>query len=245
MELLVDIGNTATKFACIDKGNFSFLGRCFNYELIDKKINEILKKVKKVRSVHVASVVPGLNVVIDTYFINNFGVKPTYVKLGDYPDLKVVIDHPDELGMDLYCDLIGGLAKFGPGLLVVDLGTATKILLIDKDSTFNSCVIVPGIEMSKKMLSSGTALLPEVGERDIKKISEARNTNDVINSSIYYGHVEMINGLIRRYMDEIGYKCRIVVTGGNSTKVMWDIKGPYILDEYLCLEGIAETIKGK
>ena len=241
MKLFVDIGNTAIKFAC-DKNGFTFVGRLFNHELNEDKIDNVLSNVSDISEVDIASVVPNVTNKIKDYFAKK-GIKVREIKVDDYKALKIEIDHKEELGMDLYCDLVAGLANYGPSTLIVDLGTASKILLIDKNGLFNSCVIVPGIDMSKKMLSKETALLPVSEIKDIKDISKCRNTMDVISSSVYYGHIEMINGLLRRYEDEIGYPCKHVFTGGNAKMIMNNISGEYVLDENLCLKGIAEIVK--
>ena len=243
MKLFIDVGNTAIKFACDKDFSFNYLGRFFTRELSDDKLDKLLSKLENIKEVDVASVVPNINKKLDEYFLKKYNLAVRYIKIDDYPRLKIEIDNKAELGMDLYCDLVGALANYGPATLVTDLGTASKILLVNKDEIFNTCVILPGLEMSKEMLSKGTALLPNAENREIKNISEVRNTVDVINSSVYFGHIEMINGLLNRYEKEIGYSCKHVFTGGNAKRMMKDISGEYILDETLCLKGIYEIVK--
>lgn len=242
MKLFVDIGNTAIKFATNENG-FSYLGRFFARELSEEKLDALLANVKNLEQVNIASVVPSSSKKLNEYFNKKYHLEPQYIKIDDYPPLKVDIDNKNELGMDLYCDLVGAYKKYGPATIVVDLGTASKILLIDKEGVFHSCSIVPGIEMSKKMLSSDTALLPNVDSGLIKNITECRNTVEVIVSSVYFGHIEMINGLLKRYEKEIGYTCKHVFTGGNAKEIVKNISEPYVLDENLCLEGIKEIVE--
>lgn len=243
MKLFIDVGNTAIKFACEKNNAFYYIGRFFTSKLNEQRLDSILSNCSQITGVYVASVVPSVANELNQYFVSRYQVQSRYITVDDYPKLKVDIDNKNELGMDLFCDLVGALKKYGSSTLVVDLGTASKILLIDKNGTFSSCVIVPGIEMSKKMLSKDTALLPDVDLKEVKKLSECRNTIDVISSSVYYGHVEMINGLINRFEKEIGYTCQHVFTGGNATKIINNISEPYVLDEHLVLEGISEIIK--
>ena len=77
---------------------------------------------------------------------------------------------------------------------------------------------------------------------EIKDITKARNTNDVIASSVYYSHVEMINGLINRFEKEIGKTCTYVITGGNSTKITQDLKAPHFDYVFLSFIGMAAII---
>lgn len=245
MKLLIDIGNTALKIMSIDNEELRPLSRFyiseFSFELLDENLNTL-----NFDEVVASSVSPNLSMKINEYFLVRYNVSPRFVRVGDYSELKLVLDNPDELGVDLYCDLIAGLdyakEKKQP-VLIIDLGTATKILLIDENATFSSCAIVPGIAISKKLLSTSTALLPEVDNIKAKRITECRNTVDVINSSVYYAHIEMINGLINRFEKEIGKSCFYVVTGGNAKMVIDEIKEPHIFDEYLCFKGMKKIIQ--
>ena len=92
----------------------------------------------------------------------------------------------------------------------------------------------------------GTPIVsPEVERFEIKRLVDARNTKEVINSSVYYGHIEMINGLLNRIEKEIKQDCYYIITGGDASYVYQEIKKPNELNPYLCFEGIAEIIKNK
>lgn len=241
MKLLIDIGNTATKFGYLDD-EFHYLGRCFNSEISYGKLDSILS-LDNIDEVYVSSVTPKITLMIEEYFIDKYQLKVRQIEVKDLGKLKIKVDHKEELGLDLYCDLLGAISKYHTPSLIIDMGTASKILLIDKNNIFSSCVILPGMGISKQILSEATALLPKTDSDEVKKLSESRNTIDVINSSVYYGHVEMINGLIKRYENEIGYECLHIFTGGNAVKILKDIKAPYIYDENLCLEGLSIYVK--
>ena len=243
MKLLIDVGNTAVKFALLDKNEPKFLDRFYLSELSNEKLDSVLN-INKFNEVVISSVVPNRNKEFNEYFLKKYHIEPRYIKVSDYPDIKINIDNPNELGVDLYCDLVGAhyLSKGDKPIIIVDLGTASKLLLLEENGAFKSFAIVPGIEMSKKMLSKSTALLPEVDQLDIKDITKARNTNDVIASSVYYGHVEMINGLINRFEKEIGKECIYMITGGNSKLVSKDLKAPHEEFAYLGFIGMAAII---
>lgn len=241
MKLLIDIGNTATKFASLDS-EFTFIGRCFNNEISKEKLDSLLS-LDNIEVIYVSSVAPKISELLNEYFFNRYKLKINEFSVKDLPNLSIKIDNKKELGLDLYFDLVGAVNKYKSPLLIIDMGTATKILLINKDNVFNSCVILPGMGISKRILNEATELLPNTDLDEVKKLTESRNTIDVINSSVYYAHVEMINGLLERYENEIGYKCLHIFTGGNSIKVLKDIKAPYIYDENLCLEGLSIYVK--
>ena len=245
MKLFIDIGNTAIKFVTCENNELKFVGRFYTQELSIEKADDMLKGLPAFDEVVVSSVVPSANSAINKYFKTKYNLIPRYIKVGDYPEIKVDIENPNELGIDLYCDLLPGyeLAKQShKPTLVIDLGTASKILLIDENGIFNTCVIIPGIEISKKTLSSSTAQLPFYEVLKIKKITEARNTVEVINASIYYGHIESINGLINRIENEIGKSCNYMVTGGCAPLIEKEIKGPHVYDPLLCFKGMQQIV---
>ena len=243
MKLLIDIGNTATKFGALDS-DFLFLGRCFNSEISEDKLDALLSK-DNIEEIYVSSVAPKITEQLSAYFNKKYRLDIKEFSVNNLSNLKIKIDNKNELGLDLYFDLVGAVNKYQSPLLIVDMGTASKILLITKDNVFNSCVILPGMGISKRILNEATELLPNTDLDEVKKLSESRNTIDVINSSVYYAHVEMINGLLERYENEIGYKCLHIFTGGNAPKVLKDIKAPYIYDENLCLEGLSIYVEKK
>ena len=248
MKLLIDIGNTAVKIMSLNDERLSFVTRFYLKDLSFDKLDKELLNLVEIEDVIISSVVPYINSQFSKYFQDKYNLTPRYIKIGDYPELKLNIDNPNELGIDLYCDIIAGLdyaQKEHKPVLVIDLGTASKILLVYENKTFSSCAILPGINMCKKMLSSSTAMLPDVDQRDIKKVTEAANTVDVINSSVYYGHVEMINGLINRIEKEINQECLYLITGGNAEQIYKDLKKPNLYRPYLCFEGMHKIINFK
>ena len=244
MKLLIDIGNTAIKVGSSKGDCFSFLGRFYSSNNIEVNLLKLISNLE-VDSVYISSVVPSKSQIVEQFFVKTLQIKPNFIHVGDYCDLKINIDNKDELGVDLYCDLVAAKVKYGNKVLITDLGTASKILLIDGRGEFSSCVIIPGLNLSKKVLSNNAELLPNINSDSVKRISEARNTIDVINSSVYYAHVEAINGLLKRYENEIGYQCRHVFTGGNAAILLKDLISPFDYDENLTLEGIHQIVKGK
>ena len=245
MKLLIDVGNTAIKFVKCEKDQLTFVGRFYTKDSSIEKMDEVLSSLNSIEQVVVSSVVPAVNKALNKYFKSKYNLEPTYIKVGDYPDVRVDIEDPSELGIDLYCDIVYGYKvakeKHQP-TLVIDLGTASKIMLVDENGLFNSCVILPGIEISKKILSSSTAQLPFFEVLNVKKITESRNTVEVINSSIYYGHIESINGLIGRIENEIGKKCNYIITGGNAPGIEKELKGPHEYDPLVCFKGMYQII---
>ena len=151
--------------------------------------------------------------------------------------LPIRIDNPNELGSDLVCDSVGAKVRYGNGLIIVDLGTANKLLVIDKDGNFVGCVITPGLKISMKALSASAAQLMDTSLVAPSKII-GKNSSDSINSGIIYGTIKMIDGLCDDIEKEVGYKLKRIVTGGNSYLITDHIKDNYIYDNNLIFEGL-------
>lgn len=238
MKLLVDIGNTATKFASIKDGEFSYIGRCYNEEISEQMIRELIPEINEVRNIYISSVAPKVRRKLEVIFIRTFKKEAFVVNNKIDSGIKLAIDNKEELGVDLLCDLVGAINEYGNKLAIVDFGTATKILFVDKDKVFSSCAIFLGYTESKKILANSTELLPEVDSFNLKRISDCHNTVDVINSSAYYSQLYSVKGIIEKYEKEVGYKVKVILTGGNAMHFLKEL-GEENYDECLLLKGLA------
>lgn len=190
----------------------------------------------------VSSVVPNLTKSI----FNAFGriLKKPGLLVG--PSLKsgipIKIDNPSELGADLVADVVGAKKKYGFPTMVIDLGTATKLLMIDKTGAYIGGIITTGLLVSSKVLTSSTSLLPHVSLEAPKK-AIGKNTIDAMNSGLVFGHGEMIKGLVRKVEDELGYSFKKIVTGGGAPFVEKTMDESYIFDANLVYIGLNELIE--
>ena len=247
---------------CIDVGNTTIGVGFFKEEQLLKKIvytidlkrtkdeyisviNRALKEndfdVKEINNVILSSVVPSINGPLTRAIEEVFGKSPMTIAPGIKTGLIIHVDNPSEIGNDLIAVMVGVKDKYSYPCLIADLGTASKILLIDKDGAFTTCSIMPGLSISAAILNNQTALLPEVSFREPKTIL-ARNTIDAINAGVVYGHADMIDGLIRRFEKEIGYKCKHILTGGGSFFIRNVVNEEYIYDPDICLYGLNRII---
>lgn len=236
MNLYIDIGNSAVKFAVDKEETLSLL-----FFLATKNLNEeslMSKLPEQVEHIYFSSVVPNISSLLKEVCLKKYNKEPILISALDDSGVNIHIDNPSELGTDLLCDLAASKKYYGSPILIIDAGTATKFLYIDDKNVFSSCAIVPGLELQLNMLSSGTALLPNTREKEVKKLLDCHNTIDVITSSSYYAHVDMINGMVERYQKEIGHPVKKVITGGNISKIKNLLNFDYDYDQLLCLKGI-------
>ena len=237
MKLLIDIGNTMVKCGLDEKDDVKLLFRIPSID-INKSFLEETKKhidIKDITEVVISSVVPNRTEELKAVFKDK---KVRVVSPVDESGVEIKIDNPKELGTDLLCDLAGAKKRYGNNVLVLDLGTATKFLYLDDNGVFSSCAITPGIRMALGMMFNGTALLPDIDISKPKKVLDCHNTEDVLSSSAYYSHVDTLNGMVKRYIKEIGHDVKVVMTGGNSSFFEETLDFKFILDDNLCLYGL-------
>lgn len=243
---------------CIDVGNSTIgIGVFDNHEIVTKLILNtdvrltedefyLLFKARfdvldidrsKIKHVIFSSVVPQVNLMIINAIKKLFHQEPMLIGPGTKTGLSIKVDNPLEIGNDLIADLVGAKEKYGAPLLIADLGTASKILLLDKDSIFCSALIMPGLTLSAESLSNKAALLPKVSLIAPSSVM-AKNTLQAMNAGIVYGHADMILGLFKRYEKELGYPCKHILTGGGAVYVKDILKDDFIYDSNLNLEGL-------
>ena len=124
---------------------------------------------------------------------------------------------PDQVGVDRLANAVGGVARFGAPLIVVDFGTAVTFDVISADQVYLGGVIVPGPQMMIEALSAGAAKLPRIALERGPDRTIGRNTRDSIASGARQGLACLVDGLIERLRDELAApECRAVATGGDG-----------------------------
>ena len=225
MNICVDVGNTEIKISFYSnnliQNSITVLSDASRSEDEYFDIFERQLKTKKIvldekNDLIYSSVVPSVNRSLKNALIRLF--KPDFtVDLGGKvkTSLPMKVDNPSEVGSDLIADMVGAKVKYFAPSIVVDLGTASKILLLDKDGYFSSATIVPGLQISMDILAKKGELLPNV-DLEMPERVIARNTIDAMKVGVVMGHFEMIKGLVNNYIKEIGYQPQIIITGGYS-----------------------------
>lgn len=175
--------------------------------------------INEIEGVIISSVVPSLTLVLSEAVFQITHSYPIIVGPGVKTGLPIRTDNANEVGADLICGSVGAKEKFGYPVIIVDFGTATKINVIDKNGAFCGCVIAPGLKVATEALVNMASQLPQVNYVAPKKIV-GKNTPDSMNSGSVYGHAFMIDGFIENIEKELGYKFRIVATGGLSKLVI-------------------------
>ena len=246
MILAIDMGNTNIVVGGIDSTQTYFVERIttdhmktgLEYAVNIKNILEIHSIDKAlVEGAIMSSVVPPLNAPISSAINKLFGFRPKLVGSGMKTGLNIIMDNPKTVGSDMIVDAVAVLKEYPLPAIVIDMGTATTMSVVDKKGNYTGGIIFPGLRVSLDSLSSKAAQLPSIS-LDIPKKVIGKNTIDCMRSGIMYGNAGMIDGIIERMEAELGGKATVVATGGLSRFVVPLCKHRIIYDEALLMKGL-------
>ena len=184
-----------------------------------------------------SSVVPALDRSMRHAIRKVAGVTPLQVGPGVKSGIDIRIDNPRQLGADLLVGAVAVSAKYGTPCLLWDLGTATKVSVIDKNGAFRGGAILPGVRTSLDSLSHAAALLPAVSIETPPTVI-GTNTVDCMASGTVFGTAAMIDGMCDRIEAELGYPVQVIATGGLAEEIVAHCRREIPYDSSLLLEGL-------
>ena len=202
---------------------------CDRYEIRQTDISGIV----------IASVVPPLTSTLVAMVTEYFGRVPLLFEPAVNGGMPILYDNPHEVGADRVVNGIAAFDAYGKGLpiIVVDFGTATTFDAISAKGEYLGGVICPGPQISADALFQRAAKLPRI---DVKKPARVIGTNTVasMQSGLFWGYVDMVEGLVRRMKAELGGAAVVVATGGLASIVAPESKLIEHVDPELTLRGL-------
>ena len=135
------------------------------------------------------------------------------------------------------CDAEGAVNKVGGPVIIVDLGTANKILVL-KGNDFMGGAIAPGFKSSLYSLFNDAEKLTSVPIETPKNVI-GNSTITCIQSGIVYGTVCMIEGMLNKIKSQIG-NCKVLLTGGNASYIKDVLECDVEYCSNLLIEGLME-----
>ena len=197
---------------------------------------------KTITGAAISCVVPVLTPILVEAVRILTGLTALVVGPGVKTGINLRIDEPASCGADLVSTAAGAAEKYPLPAIIVDLGTATKITVVDATRSFIGGMIAPGVEVSLQALSASAALLPSVGiGQSVKTIG--KNTVDCIVSGSVLATASMIDGMIERFRETIGEVPTVVACGGLSNRIIPYCKQKITLDPSLLLDGLLAIYK--
>ena len=246
MILCIDVGNTDVAIGGFSEDELQFVVRVATdarktYDEYESIIAQLLErqgvKHSMVEGAIISSVVPALSSIMEKVMHKLYGVRALQVSLKIDTGLNVVCDDPSSVGADLICACVAAKYRYAKPSLIIDMGTATKMMVVDDKGTFVGVSIMPGVMMGMRALSSGTAQLPEFSlEAPPRAIGT--NTLECMKSGAVFGNAAMVDGMIDRFCEEYGRELPAFATGGYSHAIIPHCKREITLAENMVLEGL-------
>ena len=247
MILTIDIGNSNIVLGGVKDDQIVFEARLrtevtktSDQYCVDLKILMEVYGVdsKDIEGTIIASVVPQVLNSMRTAIQKLTGKVPLVVGPGLKTGLNILLENPGQTGADLVVADVAALREHKPPLIVIDMGTATTMSVLDKNGAHIGGCIIPGVKISMDALTDRTALLPGL-QLDQPKRAIGRNTIDAMRSGIMLGAACMLDGMVERMEEELGCKTTVIITGGIAKFIVPMCKTPMIYDKDLIIKGLA------
>ena len=246
MILAIDMGNTQIEVGIMDGDSIVMSSRISTdrgkteteYAVCLREIIALYKLDPAwIRGAILSSVVPSLTHILKKAVKLVTGKVPLVVGPGVRTGLSIKIDDPKTLGADMVVDAVAGIARYGKPLIIVDMGTATTITVVDDKGCFLGGAIVPGVRISLEALAGKTSQLPMIA-LDSPGKTIGTNTVDCMKSGILYGQAAMLDGMIDRMRAELGQEAPVVATGGLAGMVIPYCRHKIVLERELMIRGL-------
>lgn len=247
MILTVDIGNSNIVIGGVEDDRIRFEARLRTDST--KTSDEYCVDLKSLLDIYgvcagdvegaiIASVVPQVLNSMQTAIKKLTGKTSLVVGPGLKTGLNIKIENPSQTGADLVVGSVAALREHKPPMIIVDMGTATTMVVLDKEGALIGGCIAPGVKISLDALTDRTALLPGL-QLDQPKRAIGRNTTDCMRSGIMMGNACMLDGMVERMEQELGCKTTVIATGGIAKFIIPMCKTPMIYDKDLLIKGLA------
>lgn len=246
MLLAIDIGNTNIVIGCIRDDQILHKARIATDSIRTSdqygvEIKNMLEAFGVQRSdisdCIISSVVPPVFNSVRTGVIKMIGKQPMVVGPGLKTGLNIHMDVPSQVGSDRIVIAVAALAEYKAPLILMDMGTATTIEVVEPDNIYMGGIIYPGVKLSLDALTNRAAQLPGINLDKPKQVI-GKNTVDCMRSGMMYGTAAMIDGIVDRIEEELGHSSTLIATGGMAQFITPLCRRRVILEKDLLLKGL-------
>ena len=246
MLLAIDIGNSNISIGCIREDEICFevriaTDRARTSDQYGVEIKNMLEAngVRKegISDCIISSVVPPVFTAVWTGVYKMIGIRPMVVEHTMDTGLELCLDMPSQAGADRIVVAVAALERYEAPLIIIDMGTATTMEVVEPGARYMGGVIIPGLRVSLDALTGRTAQLPAISLGKPGKVV-ASNTADCMRSGIMYGTACMLDGMIDLMQEELGHESTVIATGGLSPFIIPLCRHEVHLEPDLLLRGL-------
>ena len=251
MILTIEIGNSTITLGGVEGSDIRFECRINTdrvktsdtYCIDLKTLFEIYGiDMASIEGVIISSVVPQVLNSVRTAIRKLLNTEPLVVGPGLKTGLDIRLENPGQMGADLVAADVAALSEHKPPLIVIDMGTATTMAVLDPNGAHLGGCVCPGVKISLEALTGNTSLLPGI-QLDSPKQALGRNTADAMRSGIMFGTASMLDGMIDRFRAETGWDFTIVATGGLAKHIVPLCHNGIVYDRHLIIKGLAKLYR--
>jgi type III pantothenate kinase len=191
-----------------------------------------------VRCCTIGSVVPAMTLTLADACSRYLGAAVNAITASTPLPIRLDVDEPMTVGADRIVNTLAALRMYGVDTVVVDLGTATTFDCITRNGDFIGGVISPGVKTAASNLTERTAKLPRVELVPPQRVI-GRRTETCIQSGVFYGAVDAIDGTVTRIREEWGVdELLVVATGGLAELIGPHCRTVQRIEPFLTLYGL-------
>lgn len=246
MILAIDVGNTNIVLGCMENGEIVGVTRMETDRR--KTAHEYAISLRAaltfgdidptaMEGCILSSVVPPLNAALSAAVRMVTGCDVLVVGPGIKTGLNLGVDDPATIGADLVVGAVAAMAIAPPPMIIVDMGTATTMTVIDGTGRFRGGCIAPGVGISVAALANGTSQLPHISLDPPKQVI-CGDTAEAMRSGAVVGTACMLDGMIERMEEELGERVSVIATGGLGGKIVPLCKREIRYEKNLLLNGL-------
>lgn len=233
MNLIIDVGNTFTKFAIYSNNEQLFFHKSETKKIISG-FRHVLKKKYPIKKAIISSVgklnktkieilknalnLTILNASVSLPFKNNYGT-------------------PRTVGADRLALVSASIKNFpNKNVLIIDAGTCITYDFVNSKNEYLGGAISPGIRLRYKSLNNLTAKLPLLDSKQPQNII-GNSTSESIHSGVVNGIVMEIDGVVNEYQTKFE-DLTVILTGGDTEFLSNQLKSSIFAHSNFLLEGL-------
>ncbi len=247
MFIAVDIGNTKICFGVMEEKNILFSSALStDWHKTGDEYAVIIRDILHIHGIStgeieggiISSVVPAMKKTILNAIESITGKKCMIVGPGLKNGLKIRIDDPAQLGGDSVCNAVAVIQEYQTPAIIIDMGTATTISVIDGRQQYRGGLILPGAIVSLDALTRTTSQLPQISPEECTNGVIGSNTVDCMKNGFLYGNAAMLDGVIDRICEELGEQPFLIATGDAADLIIPACRNRIVVDSELMLKGL-------